>query len=251
MQKEKIILRAELFKWLVSLEKDKCTTMDRKTIDRMVNKLQKEGQCRCVHINIPSVTNCSRGRISQVILHPSIKDISPFLNEIHEKVRAFEISSRGHCSSRLKNLEQIPVLDGVKRIPNPVSSDAVCGKSEVMRANGFVLSKMVRTKLLHCFLWDYTHSSSNPKSDRMHDTDNPHSSYSLFSLDEAIRAIPLELFLQVAGSTQSFDDMIQKCKNGLRLSDLPLQEYKVLVDTHATGRLSKVIDILRRLKVLT
>ncbi|KAF3946929.1 hypothetical protein CMV_026860 [Castanea mollissima] len=39
LQEEKFILRGELFKWLVSLEKDKSTTADRKTIDRILNKL--------------------------------------------------------------------------------------------------------------------------------------------------------------------------------------------------------------------
>ncbi|RZC87719.1 hypothetical protein C5167_028173 [Papaver somniferum] len=62
--------------------------------------------------------------------------------------------------------------------------------------------------------------------------------------------MPLELFLQVVGSTLKFEDMIESCKRGLCLSDLPVQDYKSLMDTRATGRLSWIIDVLRRLKLI-
>jgi len=71
-----------------------------------------------------------------------------------------------------------------------------------------------------------------------------------YALEDAFRAMPLELFLQVVGSTQKADDMMKKCKQGKRLSELPSEEYKLLMDTLATGRLSMLIDILRRLKVI-
>lgn len=251
MQEEKFILRAELYKWLVSLEKDKCTTMDRKTIDRIVNKLQKQGHCKCVEINVPSVTNCSRNRRTQVILHPSVDHLSPpLLSDIHDRLRSFEMQSHGHGSSRLKNSKSVPVLEGVQRSQNSLGSEPIINsKHESMRANGFVLAKMIRAKLLHCFLWDYLHSSPDDNLDLLSTASNPLSSYRQFSMEEAIKAIPVELFLQVAGSTQKFDDMIEKCRSGLRLVDLPVDQYRILMDNQATSRLSLVIDILRRLKV--
>jgi general transcription factor 3C polypeptide 1 len=255
VQDEKFILRGELYKWLVSLEKDKCTTTDRKTIDRILNKLQQQGHCKCIHINAPVVTNFGRSRITQVVLHPSIEGLSPeLLGEIHDRHRSFEMQSRGQGSSRGKNEGLVPVLKGVQRTENHVGSDVQAVRSEAMRANGFILAKMVRAKLLHCFLWDYLSSSagsSDASSSEKHvyELNNPQSSCKLFSLEAAIKAIPVELFLQVVGSIQKFDDMIEKCKRRLLLSDLPIQEYKHLMDTHATGRLSLVIDILLRLKV--
>ncbi|XP_031385075.1 uncharacterized protein LOC116198940 isoform X1 [Punica granatum] len=252
VQEEKFILRAELYKWLVSLEKDKCTTMDRKTIDRIVNKLQKQGHCKCVEISVPSFTNCSRNRRTQVILHPSVEHLSPpLLSEIHDRLRSFEMQSRGHGSSKSKDCESVPVLEGVQRIQSSVGSDATSNtKHEAMRANGFVLAKMIRAKLLHCFIWDYLHSLPDNNLDILSSASNPHSSYWLFSLEEAIKAIPVELFLQVAGSAQKFDDMMEKCRSGLRLVDLPVEQYRILMDTLATARLSLVIDILRRLKLI-
>ncbi|KAF8011494.1 hypothetical protein BT93_J1946 [Corymbia citriodora subsp. variegata] len=255
VQREKFILRGELYRWLVSFEKDKCTTMDRKTIDRIVNKLQKQGKCKCAHLEVPAVTNCRRTRSIQVVLHPSIQNFSPeLISEIHDRMRSFEMLSRGHGSSNQKNKQSVPVLDSVERIQSRIYSDATATKSEAMRANGFVLAKMVRAKLLHCFLWDYLHTASGRDHDFVptstSDANNPHSSCRLFSLEEAIKAIPVELFLQVAGSTQKFDDMINKCKRGFCLADLPHEEYRVLMDTQATGRLSLVIDILRRLKLI-
>lgn len=240
----------------MSLEKDKCTTTDRKTIDRILKKLQELGHCKCIHINVPVVTNCGRSRTTLVVLHPSIHSLTPELvSEIHDTWRSFEIQSRGQCSSsRWKNSGSVPVLKDVQRTQNHASTDIRAMRSEAMRANGFILAKMIRAKLLHCFLWDYLCSSTGSDDALSSGKDfielrNPHSSSKLFSLEAAIKAIPVELFLQVAGATKKIDDMLEKCKKGLCLSDLSAEEYKSLMDTHATGRLSLVIEILRRLKV--
>ncbi|XP_021901086.1 uncharacterized protein LOC110817003 isoform X2 [Carica papaya] len=248
LQDEKFILRIELYRRLLSLEKDKSTKMDRKTIDRILSKLQEQGLCRRMVINVPVVTNCGRNRGTLVVLHPSVQSLTPeILGEIHDRLRSVEIQSHGQASTRWKNNESVPVLNDVQRTQNHVGSDFRATRSEAMRANGFVLAKMVRAKLLHGFLWDYL--SATPGWDNALSSRNHHRSYQLFSLEAAVKAIPLELFLQVAGSTQTFDDMIEKCKKGLRLSDLPAEEYKLLMDTLATGRLSLVIDMLRRLKL--
>ncbi|XWS12134.1 hypothetical protein CRYUN_Cryun37aG0063800 [Craigia yunnanensis] len=253
---EKFILRPELYRWLVELEKEKSTKMDRKTVDRMLNKLHQQGHCKCMHINVPVVTNCGRSRITQVVLHPSVESFHPeLLSKIHDRLRSFEMQIRGRGSSKLKNNDSVPVLDGVQRTLSHVVSDAKAAKSEAMRANGFVLEKMVRSKLLHWFLWGFL-STSHGWDDALslekylHDQKNLHGSCILFSLEAAIKAIPLELFLQVVGTTLKFDDLIEKCKKGFCLSDLPIQERKLLMDTQATGRLSLLIDILRRLKLI-
>ncbi|KAI5336749.1 hypothetical protein L3X38_016017 [Prunus dulcis] len=256
LQDEKFILRAELYRWLVSLEKDKCTTTDRKTIDRILKKLQELGHCKCIHINVPVVTNCGRSRTTLVVLHPSVQSLTPELvSEIHDTWRSFEIQSRGQCSSRWKKSGSVPVLKDVQRTQNHVGTDIRAMRSEAMRSNGFILAKMIRAKLLHSFLWDFLSSSTGSDDALASGKDvielkNPHSRSKLFSLEAAIRAIPVELFLQVVGCTKKIDDMLEKCKRGLCLSDLSADEYKSLMDTHATGRLSLVIEILRRLKLI-
>lgn len=255
LQNEKFILIPELHKWLVSVEKDKSTTTDRKTIFRLLNKLQQQQLCKCMQINVPGVTNYGGSRMFHVVLHPS-ESLSPELvSEIYDRLRSFEIQSRGQCSSRSKNNDSVPVLKGVERTKIHVKSDVQAIRSEAMRANGFILAKMIRAKLLHGFLWENLYGSecSNGASSSkkvVFELSNPHSSSKLFSLEAAIKAIPIELFLQVVGSTQKFSDMIEKCKRGLCLSDLSVQEYKSLMDAHATGRLSMLVDILRRLKLL-
>lgn len=239
----------------MSLEKDKCTTTDRKTIDRIVNKLQQQGHCIVMSISVPVVKNFGRSRTVQVVLHPTIQSLSPELvSEIHDKQRSFEIQSRGVCSSRWKKNGHVPVLNDVQRTQNHAGSDVRAVKTEAMRVNGFILAKMIRAKLLHSFLWDYLYNFEGTNDilsskENAHELNNPHSNSRLFSLEAAIKAIPVELFLQVVGSSQKFDDMMEKCKIGLCLSDLSVQDYKSLMDTQATGRLSLVIDILRRLKV--
>ncbi|KAL4366827.1 hypothetical protein GQ457_05G023790 [Hibiscus cannabinus] len=256
LQDEKFILRPELYRWLVELEKDKSTKLDRKTVDRMLKKLQQQGHCKCMHINVPVVTNCGRSRITQVVLHPSVKTLHlELLSEIHDRLRSFEMQIRGHGTSKLKSSDSIPVLDGVQRTHGNVDSDAKSAKAETMRANGYVLAKMVRSKLLHQFLWGFLSSFHGWDNDlslekHMRDQKNLHGSCILFSLEAAVKAIPLELFLQVVGTTLKFDDMIEKCKKGFCLSDLSIEEYKLLMNTQATGRLSLLIDILRRLKLI-
>lgn len=253
LKTEKIILRPELQRWLESFEKDKHTRMDRKTLQRCLKKLEQEGHCKLIDFSIPGVTNCGRHRDAVVVVHPSFEGSAGELSDqVHDRWRLFDTQIRG-AVCQPKNELPVPVLRGIERLQNNASTDAQSVKSEAMRANGFVLAKMVRTKLLHHFLWGYVTNLANDEASSWskHITSrNPHSSCLLFGLDAAIKAMPLELFLQVVGTALKLKDMIEKCKNGLLLSDLPDEEYKCLMDTRATGRLSWLIDILRRLKLI-
>ncbi|XP_026434167.1 uncharacterized protein LOC113331736 [Papaver somniferum] len=255
IQEEKFILSVELYKWLESLEKDKPTTLAKKTVTRALNKLQNEGHCKCIHVSVPVVTNCGRSRTTEVVLHKSVQLTPELLGQVHERLRSFDMLSRGQGLARIKNEKSVPVLTGINRIISNDMSDSQAVKAEAMRSNGFVLAKMVRAKLLHNFLWSYLSCSSDwddalSSGRHGYDLKNPHSTCKLFALDLAIKAMPLELFLQVVGSALKFEDMIESCKRGLCLSDLPVQDYKSLMDTRATGRLSWIIDVLRRLKLI-
>lgn len=254
-QEEKLLIKADLHRRLESLEKEKGTLMDRRTLERTLNKLQQEGHCRCMSVGIPSVTNCSRTRTTVVVLHPSVDMSAELSGQIHDKIRAFEIQSRQHqlCPPK-SNERSAAILDNVHRGPNIVRFGQ-SERADAMRANGFVMAKMVRVKLLHSFLWGWISSSPGWDEDLLsskHDCDmkNPHSTCKLFKLDLVIMAMPLELFLQVVGSANKIEGLLEKCGSGLLLSGLPVPEYKCLMDTGATGRLSGLIDILQRLKVL-
>lgn len=61
--------------------------------------------------------------------------------------------------------------------------------------------------------------------------------------------MPLELFLQVIGSTRKIENLGSYCRQGLRLCDCSEEEIGCLTSTNASGRLSWLIDVLRRLKV--
>ncbi|VVA91652.1 unnamed protein product [Arabis nemorensis] len=249
LNEEKFVLRAELHKWLLSLEKERSSKVDRKTIDRILNRLQVEGLCKCMPVSVPNVTDCGSTRKSVIVLHPSVQRLAPdVVGEIHDRIRSFELGLRGQNLSKRKSNEPIPILNDVQRGKTNVDLEARTRKSGAMRANGFVLAKMVRVKLLHCFLWDYF--SSLPGWNNAFSSTHDHKFENLFALEDAFRAMPLELFLQVVGTTQKADDMMKKCKQVMRLSELPSEEYKLLMDTLATGRLSMLIDILRRLKLI-
>ncbi|CAE5962590.1 unnamed protein product [Arabidopsis arenosa] len=249
LNEEKFVLRAEFHKWLLSFEKDRSPKVDRKTIYRILNKLQEKGLCKCIGVRVPNVNDCGRSRCSVIVLHPSVQELTRDVgNEIHERIRSFELGFRSQRLSKRKSDETIPVLNVVQRGRTNADLDARVSKSGAMQAKGVVLAKMVRVKLLHCFLWDYF--SSLPGWDNAFSSIHDHISENLFSLKDAFRAMPLQLFLQVVGSTQKADDIMKKCKQVMRLSELPSDEYKLLMDTRAIGVLSMLIDILRRLKLI-
>ncbi|XP_057527985.1 uncharacterized protein LOC130806801 isoform X4 [Amaranthus tricolor] len=249
LETDRIVIKPELQRWLESFEKDKKTKMDRKTLMHCLNKLEQEGKCKLMVFSIPGVSNFGNHREILVVLHPSVKSSANELSDqVHDKVRSFEIEVRGNVSPS-KKIYSVPDLNGIGRIPPKANLETQSVKSENMRANGFVVAKMVRTKLLHCFLWDYVNNSATG-TEVSSLNENSHSSCQLFCFDAAIKAMPFELFLQVVGSPLKWTDMIVKCKNGFMLTDFPDEEYRNLMDTRATGRLSWLIDILRRLKLI-
>uniref|UniRef100_A0A1D1ZGL8 Transcription factor tau subunit sfc3 n=1 Tax=Anthurium amnicola TaxID=1678845 RepID=A0A1D1ZGL8_9ARAE len=257
LQSEKFLLTVELYKWLEGLEKDKQTTMARKTLTRSLQKLQQGGYCKCIKVSVPVLTNCKRRRATEVILHPSVVSLSSeLLGQIHKRLRDFDMQNRGRGLTRPKNDDQyVTELADVNRHTNRRVRDVQSVKVEAMRINGYVPANMVRAKLLHNFLW--SHLRGLPDWEDALTTDehnngvkNPHSTLKSFSLISAIDRMPLELFLQVVGSEKMIDNLVERCKLGLRLSDLPVHEYKSLMDTLSTGRLSRVIDVLFRLKLI-
>ncbi|KAK7313964.1 hypothetical protein VNO77_39171 [Canavalia gladiata] len=256
LKDERFILKPEINRWLNGFEKDKSTKLDRKTIDRILTKLQEQGQVKCITVHSPLISEYSRTKDCMVVVHPSISLSPELFDEIQDRIRSFNNYIRSKSTSYQKNDELIPVIEEIQKNHSVIVPGGQSGKVEAMCANGFVLAKMIRAKLLHSFLWDCMHRSAN-HIDALSSTkcvyeltDNPHSSSKLFSLEAVVKEIPVELFLQVVGSSQKYEEMIEKCKMGLRLSDLPPEEYKCLMDARATGRLSLVIDILRRLKLI-
>ncbi|OVA13386.1 B-block binding subunit of TFIIIC [Macleaya cordata] len=247
LEEEKFILKVELYRWLEILDKDKPTTMAMKTLTRTLNKLQDEGHCKCFHVRVPGFSNFCHLPTTEVVVHKSFPTLPPeILAQIPDRLRSFDMQNRGQGLARLKNEKSVPTLTGIKRICCPVSSDSQAVRAEAMRANGFVTAKMIRAKLLHNFLWGYLNSSPDwddtlSSGSHGYDLKNPHSTCKLFALNEAIKAMPLELFLRVVRSTHNFEDLIGSWKHGLCLSDLPVQDYKSLMDTQATGRLSWLI----------
>ncbi|KAM7483891.1 hypothetical protein LguiB_008474 [Lonicera macranthoides] len=133
LKEEKFIIKADLHRQLENLEKDKHTMMDRRTLERSLNKLQEEGHCKCIKVSVPVVSNCGRSRTTDVVLHPAFKDVSPeLLVEIHDRVRSFDMEIRGQGFSRLKKGHSLPVLDGVQRTTVDSGKPSQAERSEAM-----------------------------------------------------------------------------------------------------------------------
>eukprot|EP00252_Welwitschia_mirabilis_P006392 TRINITY_DN17273_c0_g1_i1.p1 TRINITY_DN17273_c0_g1~~TRINITY_DN17273_c0_g1_i1.p1 ORF type:complete len:1948 (+),score=400.33 TRINITY_DN17273_c0_g1_i1:193-6036(+) len=255
LEAEKFVLRVELYRWLEDLERGKDTTMDRKTLSRALKKLQDEGHCKIITVSVPVITNCRQNRTTEVVLHPSLELGPDIIGQIHEKLRNFDMQSRGQGLSRPKDNDSVPILTGIKRKNMSEPSDSQTIRAESMRANGYIPAKMVRVKMLHQFLWGYVMCLPNCDKELCLEkkgvgTSGPNSTCKIFNLDAAIRTMPLELFLQVIGSVTKIKDLTGYCRQRMHLDDLGEDELRSLMDKHATGRLSWLVDVLRRLKLL-
>uniref|UniRef100_A0A0E0L5X7 Uncharacterized protein n=1 Tax=Oryza punctata TaxID=4537 RepID=A0A0E0L5X7_ORYPU len=254
LKKKKFVLMVELHKWLERLEKENGKIMDRKTLISTVNKLQKEGSCKCIKVSVPLVTNYARNHLVDVILHSSVGDLSmELVNEIKDRQRNFDTETRSRAVTKLKKKQQTAAIHGL-RIPCRVKVNKPL-VLEAIYANGFIGAKMIRAKLLHKFLWLYVSGLSNRCSPsdyakEGHLNKNLNQSCLLFSMSAAIKKMPFELFLQVVGSAKKIDSVITKCSLGETLSEIPTKEYDQLMDTHTKGRLSRLITILDKLKLI-
>ncbi|KAJ1286504.1 hypothetical protein BS78_03G357100, partial [Paspalum vaginatum] len=242
----------ELRKWLESLEKENGKIMDRKTLVRTLNKLQQEGSCKCTKVNVPMVTNYTGSRSVDVILNPSVKVMSTeLLDQIGNRLRNFDSQSRSGAAAKLKQKQHMAAIHGL-RVQRRVKVKRL-SISEAIHANGFIGAKMIRAKLLHKFLWEYVSGLPNwcnvfdCAKEGQHDK-NISQSCQLFSITTAIQKMPLELFLQVVGSAK-IDSIIAKYSEKM-LSYIPANIYNQLMDTHAMGRLSRLMNILDKLKLI-
>jgi general transcription factor 3C polypeptide 1 len=250
LQEEGFLLEVELHKWLQSLDKEKSSSMDRKTLVRSLNKLQNEGKCKLIKLSMPLATNCRRNRSTVVIFQPSADTSSAeLLDRVQKKFRKFEVDSRRSGLAKAKQDSTAvhnPVMPTRKLLVRPREENVFI---VAMRANGFLIAKMIRAKLLHKFLWGYI--TQNPDHGGKCGSDEVGPSCQMFDRENAINEMPLELFLQVVGSAKKIDNMVSKCRLGMKLSELPLKDCKCLTNYNATARLSRIIDILLRLKVLS
>ncbi|KAH7854590.1 hypothetical protein Vadar_015677 [Vaccinium darrowii] len=115
--------------------------------------------------------------------------VSPeVLGEIYEKLRFFDLEIRAPCSSRLNKGLPVPVLDDGSLKATAHLWGYISGSPG----------------------WDDVLSSGKDG----YDLKNPHSTCKLFALDPAIKAMPVGLFLQVVGSAQKLEDMVEKCRRG-------------------------------------
>ncbi|TKW40477.1 hypothetical protein SEVIR_1G248400v4 [Setaria viridis] len=254
LKKKKFVLKVELHKWLERLEKKDGKIMDRKTLTRTLNKLQKEGSCKCIKVSVPLVTNYTRSRLIDVVLHSSVGELSPELvDQFRIRQRNFDTESRAVAAAKVKQNQHMTAIPGL-RISRRVNVYKPL-LLEAMYANGFINAKMIRAKLLHKFLWAYVNASPDWCSafgcaKEGHYDKGFNQSYLLFSMEAATKEMPLELFLQVVGSSKKIDNMITWCRLGKTLSEIPTEEYNQLMDTHAKGRLSRLINILDKLKLV-
>ncbi|EPS69931.1 hypothetical protein M569_04836 [Genlisea aurea] len=244
LQEEKFLINAELIRRLNDLDKAKNTSMDRKTLERSLNKLQQEGHCKCTTLSIPADTNCSGTRTTNVVLLPSCVISPELLCQIHERFRSFSMQSR-----QQKKAQATTILNDVQRIPRSVSTVDRPKNAEFLQTSTLAMAKMVQARLLHTFLWGLIHSSPGWDYDSCN-LKNLQSSYKMFELHNAIQSIPLGLFSQIIGSLQRSENVDEMYTSDLLLCDIPIEKYRILMDTRATGRLSRLIDILRRLKLI-
>ncbi|KAI5056476.1 hypothetical protein GOP47_0028294 [Adiantum capillus-veneris] len=250
LERESFVLRSELHKWLEELECRTNSILDRKTVIRNLQRLEKQGRCKCILVSLPGVTNYGQMRTVDVVLLPSVEVGPELLSEIYERQRAFDmqIRTQGVCRRRkIKADIQVPTMSGLMRMPKT----EVVDKGGTLQDNGFICAKLVRCRMLHRFFWLYVTGDADNNSHVKAVLEHPTTSSSgIFSLLAAVQSMPLELFLQVIGSAKHIKGLTECCRRGMKLSDLPTRESEALLDINASGRVAWLVDILRRLKLL-
>lgn len=168
-QEEKFVPRVELHRWIEESEREsgKDTMMDRKTLTRLLQKLQREGRVKVIALTMPGLTNCGRSRQSEVVLLPEVHVEHDVLTQVHDRIRQFDMISRGYGSSKVKaDASTVPVLTSVKQIYKGGKKKYIpavlteAEKSRTLSENGFIPAKMVRVRMLHVFLWSYVNDTS-------------------------------------------------------------------------------------------
>lgn len=165
----------ELHRWIEESEKDrKDTMMDRKTLTRLLQKLQREGRVKCIVLSMPGLTNCGRSRQSEVVLLPEVQVGPDLLSKVHDRIRQFDMINRGYGSSKVKaDASTVPVLMSVKQIHRGgkrkflPAAETEAEKARTLSENGFVPAKMVRVRMLHTFLWSYVNGISEYADDEL------------------------------------------------------------------------------------
>lgn len=238
--------------------------LDRKTLSRVLQKMESKGLCKIMKLSIPGLTNYGRNRESEAILLPEVEITTDFVKKLHERVRKFDAESRGQGVSRAKSSLNVPVLTGVvKRIihpKKPVVPVIIPVKLKSLQENGFIPAKMVRVRMFHYYLWSYVTGKFNLRdhvaegkdgvsSEADADLGGESSKSTIFALASAVHAMPLELYLQIIGSTRSVERVSERCKEGIRLRDIPPEELKAIIEHNSSGRLSWLVDVLCRLQV--
>ncbi|XP_070018708.1 uncharacterized protein [Nicotiana sylvestris] len=256
LEEEKFLIKPELQRRLENLEKDRHTSMDKKTLERSLNKLQHKGHCKCLDVFFPAVTNFCENRKKVVVLHPSIYELSPaMLVKIYDRIRSFERKVRRESFSQFEKGNALPIVYdmgiGQQRVEMDVQ-DALAKKSHWIRS---VMPKLAQAKRLHIYLWEYVnnaHDSEDTSSSGKYGCGlkNDDNSCKLIDIGAAIEAMQLELFLQVSGSAPMHDNMFEKCGDYLHLSNIPMKDYVRLSDTQSIQELSLLIVILQRFKLI-
>lgn len=198
-QEEKFIPRVELHRWIEESERDrKDTMMDRKTLTRLLQKLQREGRIKCIVLSMPGLTNCGRSRQSEVVLLPEVQVEPELLAKVHDRIRQFDMINRGYGSSKVKaDASTVPVLSvkqihkGGKRKILP-AAETEADKARTLSENGFVPAKMVRVRMLHTFLWSYVNGISEYADDELVMKPDE-SSCRVFSLALAVKVLSYNL----------------------------------------------------------
>ncbi|XP_075078310.1 uncharacterized protein LOC107813492 isoform X3 [Nicotiana tabacum] len=256
LEEEKFLIKPELQRRLENLEKGRHTSMDKKTLERSLKKLQQKGHCKCLDVFFPAVTNFYENRKKVVVLHPSIYELSPaMLVNIYDRIRSFERKVRKESFSQFEKGNALPIVHDMDRGQHRVEmdvQDALAKKSHRIRS---MMPKLAQAKRLHIYLWEYVnnaHDSEDTSSSGKYrcDLKNNDNSCKLVDIGAAIEAMQLELFLQVSGSAPMHENMFEKCGDYLHLSNIPMKDYTPLRDTQSIQELSLLIVILQRFKLI-
>lgn len=222
--------------------------MDRRTLKRLAETMEKYGKCRLITTRVLRHTGSYEDR--QFMIHPSLNLKSPELfDAIRECQRRISVYTHVPKPGIVENLEFDRIELPTSELEQPATvekQDEAQGVS-VAVSYGFLVAKFLRAKLLHMFLYDYAFQrvkmmSTEASTSNMPVSKNPWR----ISMDLLFYAMPLNLYLKIVGLTSVSKQFDEYLKAGHPL-DVPISQLPTaIVQKIYRGQRGRLLRALRR-----
>ncbi|KAL9653877.1 hypothetical protein ABK040_012937 [Willaertia magna] len=189
---------------------------DSKTMTRLIKYLEKTGEAKRLHIQIPSVIGTALPKEHIVVIDSSLNPSSPIVQEFIQSLRGSSVVVKAKEKVDKNTLEKFENIDHLQEKPSKKERTQYQYFYFSIR-NGYINSKMLRVKRFHKFLFEKIFDG----------TINPDK----LSLYDVYNNMTVMLFCELIG-----------CITDIIVTDSNREELNNTTITLATGKIKEQID---------